>query len=187
MIYWIVVIGGGAVAASGYLLMFPFYATDIVGMQIAQIVHGTVAALFIAAMLGHIYIGTIGMEGAFEGMGTGTVDANWAKQHHSLWFAEEQAKAEQDAARVHPSATPGRIVHQTVKTQHPANLPDVSYSPERVDRKADSSGAQPDGVRRICFCHRFLNVVKQQAGRGRDDDRDGACRAGKTSLSSSPW
>ncbi len=69
MIYWIVVIGGSAVAASGYLLMFPFYATDIVGMQIAQIVHGTVAALFIAAMLRHIYIGTIGMEGALRRYG----------------------------------------------------------------------------------------------------------------------
>ena len=39
MIYWIVVIGGGAVAVTGYLLMFPFYATDIEGMQLAQIVH----------------------------------------------------------------------------------------------------------------------------------------------------
>ena len=67
MIYWIVVLGGGAVAASGYLLMFPFYGTDIAGMQIAQIVHGVVAVLFVAAMLGHIYIGTIGMEGAVRG------------------------------------------------------------------------------------------------------------------------
>ena len=66
LIYWIVVLGGGAVAISGYLLMFPFYATDIAGMQWAQIVHGIVAVLFVAAMLGHIYIGTIGMEGAFE-------------------------------------------------------------------------------------------------------------------------
>ena len=50
--------------------MFPFYGTDIAGMQLAQIVHGVVAVLFVAAMLGHIYIGTIGMEGAFEAMGT---------------------------------------------------------------------------------------------------------------------
>ena len=50
------------------------------------------AVLFVAAMLGHIYIGTIGMEGAFEAMGDGTVDVNWAKQHHSLWLEEEQAK-----------------------------------------------------------------------------------------------
>ena len=55
-------------------------------MQLAQIVHGIVGVLFVAAMLAHIYIGTIGMEGAFEAMGTGTVDVNWAKQHHALWL-----------------------------------------------------------------------------------------------------
>jgi formate dehydrogenase subunit gamma len=92
LIYWIVVLGGGAVAASGYLLMFPFYATDIAGMQLAQVVHGVVAVLFVAAMLGHIYIGTVGMEGAFEAMGRGTVDVNWAKQHHSLWLEQQEAK-----------------------------------------------------------------------------------------------
>ena len=52
MIYWIVVLGGAAVAITGYLLMFPFYATGIAGMQLAQIVHGIVAVLFVAAMLG---------------------------------------------------------------------------------------------------------------------------------------
>jgi hypothetical protein len=64
VIYWIVIIGGTLSAVTGYLLMFPFYATDIAGMQLAQIVHGVVAVLFVAAMLAHIYIGTIGMEGA---------------------------------------------------------------------------------------------------------------------------
>jgi formate dehydrogenase subunit gamma len=49
--------------------------------------------LFIAVMLAHIYIGSIGMEGAFDAMGTGEVDLNWAKEHHSLWVEEEQAKA----------------------------------------------------------------------------------------------
>jgi formate dehydrogenase subunit gamma len=88
MIYWIVVIGGGAVAATGYLLMFPFYATDIAGMQSAQMVHGMVAVLFVAAMIAHAYIGTIGMEGAFEAMWDGTVDVNWAKEHHSAWLDE---------------------------------------------------------------------------------------------------
>jgi formate dehydrogenase subunit gamma len=93
MIYWIVVIGGTAVAISGYYLMFPFYGgVGVAGMQLAQIVHGIVAALFVAAMLAHIYIGTIGMEGAFEAMGTGEVDLNWAKEHHKLWVEEELAK-----------------------------------------------------------------------------------------------
>src|SRR5216683_519839 len=92
MIYWIVIIGGTAVAASGYLLMFPFYLTDIAGMQLAQMVHGTVALLFVAVMIAHAYIGTIGMQGAFEAMWEGKVDVNWAKQHHSVWLEEETAK-----------------------------------------------------------------------------------------------
>ncbi|OPY98153.1 formate dehydrogenase subunit gamma [Bradyrhizobium sacchari] len=91
-IYWIVVIGGGLVAATGYVLMFPFYVTGIEGMQMAQIVHSVVAVLFIAAMLAHIYIGTIGMEGAFEAMGSGEVDVNWAREHHSLWLDQELAR-----------------------------------------------------------------------------------------------
>jgi formate dehydrogenase subunit gamma len=104
VIYWIVVLGGGASAITGYLLLFPFYGTDISGMQLAQIVHSVVAMLFIAAMLGHIYIGTIGMEGAFEAMGEGTVDVNWAKEHHSLWL-EEKARAANDGRR--PTMAPG--------------------------------------------------------------------------------
>ena len=73
------------------------------GMQLAQIVHGVVAVLFVAAMLGHIYIGTIGMEGAFEAMAEGTVDENWAKQHHCLWLEEEKSKAPTGAT---PRASP---------------------------------------------------------------------------------
>ena len=91
-IYWIVVIGGGLVAATGYELMFPFYLSGIEGMQLAQIVHSVVAVLFIAVMFAHIYIGTIGMEGAFEAMGSGTVDLNWAREHHSLWLEEQSAR-----------------------------------------------------------------------------------------------
>ncbi len=97
MIYWIVVLGGAAVAVSGYILMFPFYGTNIADMQVAQIVHGVVALLFVAVMLAHIYIGTIGMEGAFEGMWDGTVDLNWAKEHHRLWVEKEMSKGEPSA------------------------------------------------------------------------------------------
>ena len=97
LIYWVVVLGGGAVAITGYLLMFPFYATEIAGMQLAQIVHGVVSVLFVAIMLAHIYIGTIGMEGAFEAMGRGDVDVNWAQQHHSLWLEREREKGRVDA------------------------------------------------------------------------------------------
>ncbi len=94
MIYWIVVLGGAASAITGYLLMFPFYGDlTVSGMQTAQMVHSIVAVLFVAAMLGHIYIGSIGMEGAFEAMGSGEVDVNWAREHHNLWLEEEQARS----------------------------------------------------------------------------------------------
>jgi formate dehydrogenase subunit gamma len=105
-IYWIVVIGGAAVAVTGYQLMFPFYTSGIEGMQLAQIVHSVVAVLFVAAMLAHIYIGTIGMEGAFEAMGSGTVDINWAREHHRLWLEEQSARAGADEARPRATAAP---------------------------------------------------------------------------------
>jgi len=107
LIYWIVVLGGGAIAVSGYLLMFPFYGTDIQTMQNAEMAHSIIAMLFIAAMLGHIYIGTIGMEGAFEAMGIGTVDINWAKEHHNLWLEEVRTGTQPHLAQQQPAATPG--------------------------------------------------------------------------------
>jgi formate dehydrogenase subunit gamma len=91
-VFWIALLAGIAVAASGYLLLFPFYITNILGMQVAQVVHAVIAVLFVAVILAHIYIGTLGMEGAFEAMGTGEVDLNWAKEHHDLWLEDQLAK-----------------------------------------------------------------------------------------------
>jgi formate dehydrogenase subunit gamma len=105
-IYWIVVLGGALIAITGYVLMFPFYGTDISNMQWAQMIHGVVAMLFIAAMLGHIYIGTIGMEGAFEAMGSGSVDLNWAKEHHDLWVEKERALTGPKGSQRHSRAVP---------------------------------------------------------------------------------
>lgn len=102
LVYWLSVAAGVAVSVSGFLLLFPFYGVNIAGMQLAQVVHAVVAVLFIALILAHIYIGTIGMEGAFEAMGTGEVDLNWAKEHHDLWVAQQLAN--EDRLR-QPSAT----------------------------------------------------------------------------------
>ena len=107
MIYWIVVLGGSAVAASGYVLIFPFYGTDIQTMQSAEMVHSIIAMFFIAAMLGHIYIGTIGMEGAFEAMGKGTVDMSWAKEHHDLWLTEVSGRPQLSPSPPQSTAAPG--------------------------------------------------------------------------------
>ena len=88
MVYWLSVAAGFALSASGFVLLFPFYGTNIADMQIAHVAHSIVAILFIALILAHIYIGTLGMEGAFEAMGTGEVDLNWAREHHDRWTAE---------------------------------------------------------------------------------------------------
>jgi formate dehydrogenase subunit gamma len=88
-VFWLALFGGAAVIGSGLVLLFPFYGTDIAAMQIAQVVHALVAVLMVALILAHIYIGTLGMEGAFEAMGTGEVDLNWAEEHHDLWLAEK--------------------------------------------------------------------------------------------------
>ena len=91
-IFWIVIIGGALMSVSGWFLLFPYLPGNVTTLQIWTVVHAVIAMLFIAAMLAHIYIGSVGMEGAFDAMGTGEVDLNWAKEHHSLWVAEEQAR-----------------------------------------------------------------------------------------------
>jgi formate dehydrogenase subunit gamma len=105
LVFWGALGAGVLVAVSGYLLLFPFYVTNIFGMQIAQGLHAVIAMLFIALILGHIYIGTLGMEGAFEAMWTGEVDYNWAKEHHDLWLAK-LTKDRIGPRQNLPSATP---------------------------------------------------------------------------------
>jgi formate dehydrogenase subunit gamma len=102
-VFWFAIGAGAAVSVSGYLLLFPFFVTGIFGMQIAQVVHAVIAVLFVAVIIAHIYIGTLGIEGAFEAMGTGDVDFNWASEHHDLWL-QDQLASERSSER--PPATP---------------------------------------------------------------------------------
>jgi formate dehydrogenase subunit gamma len=92
LIFWSVIIGGVALSVSGVILLFPFAGTTIADMQLAQMVHGAVSLVLVGVMIAHIYIGSVGMEGAFDAMSSGEVDLNWAKEHHSLWVAEVGAK-----------------------------------------------------------------------------------------------
>ncbi|MCS6878333.1 MAG: formate dehydrogenase subunit gamma [Geminicoccaceae bacterium] len=109
-VFWSVILLGGSLSLSGLQLLFPFtfsffdptFATlnawfgtqlptglsPIAEQQLATLWHGFVAVILIAIIIGHIYIGSLGMEGAFAAMGSGRVDYNWAKQHHDLWVAE---------------------------------------------------------------------------------------------------
>jgi formate dehydrogenase subunit gamma len=79
---------GLVVGISGLILDFPNFEQTRATMQVAHVVHGVGALIFVAASLGHIYMGTIGTEGAYAGMRTGYVDETWAKEHHELWFKE---------------------------------------------------------------------------------------------------
>jgi formate dehydrogenase subunit gamma len=106
LVFWGTLAAGVMMSVSGYFLLFPFYVTGIAGMQIVQVAHSIIAILFIALILGHIYIGTLGMEGAFEAMATGEVDFNWAKEHHDLWLAEQLKKGRVNNDSERPSITP---------------------------------------------------------------------------------
>jgi formate dehydrogenase subunit gamma len=93
LVFWVVVLGGAAMSYTGIMLLFPAEAGSAADWQLYQVIHALVAAGMSALVLAHIYIGSVGMEGAFDAMGSGEVDENWAKEHHSLWVEELQAEA----------------------------------------------------------------------------------------------
>lgn len=131
LIFWSCVVLGGSIAASGVALIFPFefpmfqltfdklraigieslpfygplpeVLTPHAEMMHAQGWHAIVSFALMGIVIAHIYIGSIGMEGAFDAMGNGEVDLNWAKEHHSLWVEKVQAKGEGASAQTTPA------------------------------------------------------------------------------------
>ncbi len=124
LIFWSVIVLGASISASGLSLLFPFELPmfaptfeklnalglpQAVGlgelntaltpheeMQYAQAWHAIVSFLLMAIIIAHIYIGSVGMEGAYAAMGDGEVELQWAREHHSIWTAEveeQQSKA----------------------------------------------------------------------------------------------
>ncbi|WP_422074835.1 formate dehydrogenase subunit gamma [Tranquillimonas rosea] len=89
LIFWSAVLGGLLMILSGVTLMFPFYWLDLGGMSWAMLIHAGIAVLLIAVFLAHIYIGSVGMQGAIDAMWGGDVDRNWAAEHHDLWLRDE--------------------------------------------------------------------------------------------------
>lgn len=109
IIFWLVILSGLSLSVSGLILMMPFEWSlfsstnslfNLVGfnlptnlspveeMQLSQTWHSLLALFMIAVIIAHIYIGTLGMEGAFSAMSNGKVDKNWAREHHDLWVKE---------------------------------------------------------------------------------------------------
>ena len=94
LIFWAGVFGLGLiVVASGLVLdkLVPGMQYLRPDMQVAHMIHATAAVLMMAMFLGHIYMGTLGMDGALDAMKTGQVDEAWAKQHHELWYDDIKA------------------------------------------------------------------------------------------------
>jgi formate dehydrogenase subunit gamma len=123
-LFWLVILGGGSLAASGISLLFPFEfsmfewtfgifnaigfnfpstLTPLEEMQWSQWWHAIMSIIMIVVVLAHIYIGSMGMEGAFDAMGTGHVDENWAREHHGLWVAEVEGKAASGGGTAQPA------------------------------------------------------------------------------------
>ena len=100
--FWFgVVFLGIVVGASGLVLNFPNFDQTRATMQIANVIHLTATVIFMCLALGHIYMGTIGVAGAYDSMRTGYVDETWAKEHHEYWYNDiksGKAGARGDAA-----------------------------------------------------------------------------------------
>ncbi len=92
LIFWSAVLGGWLMVASGVTLMFPGFWLGLDAMGWVMLTHAVFATFLIAIFIGHIYIGTVGMQGAFDAMWSGWVDRNWAEEHHDLWLAEIERK-----------------------------------------------------------------------------------------------
>lgn len=91
--FWFIATAGLVVIATGLVLDFPNWGFTRDQMQLSNMIHAVGAIAWICLWFGHAYIGSIGTEGALEGMTSGYVDRNWAAQHHNLWLAEVEGKA----------------------------------------------------------------------------------------------
>jgi formate dehydrogenase subunit gamma len=112
--FWIgVVCLSVAVAWSGVILLFPNFDQTRATMQDAWNVHAIAALVYIAISLGHIYMGTIGVEGSYRAMREGQVDETWAKEHHEIWYNEVKAGRRPEAAG---GAVPAGAPHMKEKT-----------------------------------------------------------------------
>jgi len=95
-----------ALVVSGAILLFPNFDQVRATMQQASIVHMIAALLVISASLGHIYLGTIGVEGAYQAMRSGYVDEVWAKEHHEYWYNDVKGGARAAAGGAIPAGAP---------------------------------------------------------------------------------
>ena len=100
---------GLVVVGSGLVLdkLVPGWGETRGQMQVAHLIHAVAAVLMLALFLGHIYIGTLGMKGAYRAMRTGYVDETWAKEHHEWWYDDVKAGKIPNQRSTPAAAVPG--------------------------------------------------------------------------------
>ncbi|MGJ8584463.1 MAG: formate dehydrogenase subunit gamma [Marinosulfonomonas sp.] len=131
VIFWSVIVLGASISVSGVSLLFPFEfpmfsatfaklnafglpqavglgelsttLTPHAEMQYTQLWHAIVSFVLMAIIIAHIYIGSVGMEGAYDAMGSGEVEEQWAREHHSIWADEVKAKQAEAAGHAEPA------------------------------------------------------------------------------------
>ena len=86
VLFWLTIVLGIVISASGLLLLFPYYEATIERTQLALLIHAIAALILIAMAFGHIWM-VLTVEGTIDAMKDGKVDENWAKSHHSRWYA----------------------------------------------------------------------------------------------------
>lgn len=115
-LFWLLVIAGGAIGISGLVLLFPVFGQGRDIMELSHAVHAIAALVMLTVIVGHIYLGTVGMQGANEGMTSGYCDLNWARHHHS-WWAQQCI----DQGRVLPKPAAAERQGVAVQGDNPAS------------------------------------------------------------------
>lgn len=102
---------GIVVVSSGFVLdkLLPGLVYERATMQVAHMVHAVATVLMMCMFLGHIYLGTLGMQGAYKAMRTGYVDETWAREHHEYWYDEVKAGNIPAQRSTPPAEPPGQI------------------------------------------------------------------------------
>src|SRR3954471_7734226 len=91
---------------SGLILLFPNFDQTRAVMQEAWIWHACAALLYISISFGHMYLGTIGLEGSYQAMRSGYVDETWAREHHQIWYEEVKSSAGRPMGGAVPAGAP---------------------------------------------------------------------------------
>ena len=101
-----VVLAGLTLIVTGLILDFPNFNQTRQTMQIANVVHMVAGMFGIILASAHIYLGTIGMKGAYDAMRHGYVDESWAREHHAYWYEEVMAEKPAHGLDAAPPAPP---------------------------------------------------------------------------------